>query len=96
MQAFISSAGADLGITGNVRLKSPASNINMLPKSLEFPRKYYNDRSRSSSDCLCAIVHSSQIISLHCCNTLSYRIIVSYHVNLEMLFCTYDNRSLVL
>ena len=70
MQAFISSAGADLGITGNVRLKSPASNINMLPKSLEFPRKYYNDRSRSSSDCLCAIVHSSQTLSLHCCNTL--------------------------
>ena len=40
-QAFISSAGVDLGIIGNVCLKSPASNINVLPKGLDFPRKSF-------------------------------------------------------
>jgi hypothetical protein len=49
-EAFISSAGVDRGITGNVCLKSPASNINAFPNGLMFPRKSCNDRSRASSD----------------------------------------------
>ena len=44
-QAFISSVGVDLGITGNVCQKSPTSNINVLPKGLKFPHKSCNDRS---------------------------------------------------
>ena len=69
-QAVISSASVDLGITGKVCLKSPANNLNVLPKGFEFPHKSCNDRSRASSNFSCAIVHSSQIISLHCCNSL--------------------------
>ena len=69
-KASISSAGVDQGITGNICLKSPASTINVLQKGLEFPHKSCNDRSRASSDFLCAIVHSSRTLSLHCCNTL--------------------------
>lgn len=68
-QAFISSAGVDRVITGNVCLKSPTSNINAFPNGLMFPRKSCNDRSRALSDFWWAIVHSSQIICLHFCNT---------------------------
>src|SRR5258705_3250105 len=69
-QALISSAGVDLGITGNVCLKSPASNIIAFPKGLVFSRKSCNDLSSASIDFLLAIVHSSQTMSLHFFNTV--------------------------
>ncbi|GFW38850.1 trimethyllysine dioxygenase, mitochondrial [Trichonephila clavipes] len=45
------------------------TDMNYLEKSPVFPRKSCNDQSRASNDFLCAIVHSSQTISLHFCNT---------------------------
>jgi hypothetical protein len=54
-------AGVDREITGNVRLKCPASIINAFPNGWTFPRKFRNDRSSASSDFfLCSIVPSSQ------------------------------------
>lgn len=59
-QAFNSSAGVDRGITGNVCLKSPASNIDAFPNGLMFPRKSCNDRLRASSDFLIAKANMEQ------------------------------------
>ncbi len=64
-QSFISSAGIDWEIIDNLRLKSPASNINAFQNDLIFSRKSRNDRSRISTDFFCAIVHLSQTVSLH-------------------------------
>jgi len=50
--------------------RSPESNINLLPKGFEFPRIFRSDCSKAPSNFVCAIVHSSQVISLHCYNTL--------------------------
>lgn len=61
-QAFISSAGVDRGMTGNVCQKSPDSNIKAPPKSCGLPRKSCIVRLNASSDFLFAVVHSSHKI----------------------------------
>ena len=69
IQAYISSAGVNREPTGKFCLKSSASNIKAFRNGWTFPRKPPNYRSRASSDFLCAIVHSSQAICLHFCNS---------------------------
>lgn len=64
-QVFSSSAGVERGITGNVCLKSPANSINAPSIGwLLFLRKSFSV-NLSADDFFCAIVHSSQIMSLH-------------------------------
>ena len=70
-QALISSAGVELGMTGNVCLKSPDNKIKASPNKSEFPLMSLEVLSNASTDFLCAIVYSSHTINLHSCKSFA-------------------------
>ncbi|GIY34158.1 hypothetical protein CEXT_341561 [Caerostris extrusa] len=71
IQALRLSEGVDLDMIGKVCRKSPANNIRLHvrirapPISRLFPVKSHRMRSSVSKTFLCAMMHSSQIMSLH-------------------------------
>ncbi|GBP54717.1 ATP-binding cassette sub-family A member 3 [Eumeta japonica] len=94
MQAFNSSAGVPRGTTGNVCLKSPANNIIKPPKMLLFRRRSFSVKLSASSDFLCAIVHSSQTMSLHCINNFPIALDREIlHVGVSIVFKLSGNLS---
>jgi hypothetical protein len=68
--ALSSSAAIDLGIIGNVWLKSPAKTTVESPINSLLPQRSCNVWCRASRAFLWAIVHSSQMMAVHCWRTL--------------------------